>query len=263
VACLLAGTALLAATLRPTTFLTQPLAGLGMVLGIISAVAVGGGKPFRLILPIGGAFVSGGVLIAALFFPEALGPKYEARGQKSDYDANAVRVLPLRLGAGGNDGLETDGYADASRAAVQQGMFRVRILNATIGPVQVVDSKKRYTKQSYLVVTVQIQNLGTAERVRLVHWGAPGERPVPAATATVDGRPLAPVDLDPDVPVGVSFGQFLFPSKAATDLLLFEAPPPGSSVRLDLPAECWDGHGVFRFRLPSMMLLPQGKLGRP
>jgi hypothetical protein len=260
-ACLLAGLALIAATIRPTTILTQPLSGIGLLLGLISAVAVGGARPVRLVLPLCGAGVSAVVLIAALFFPDVLGPRYAESRLTADTDANAIRVVALRLTANGNEALETDGYADASRAAVQQGMFRVKILSATVGPVQVVDAKRRYTKQSYLAVTVQIQDLGSASRVRLVHWGAPGERTVPDATATAGGRTLAPANLGADVPVGVSYGQYVFPARSATDLLVFEAPLPGTSVRLELPAEAWDGHGVFRFQIPSSMIGPQS--GKP
>jgi hypothetical protein len=59
------------------------------------------------------------------------------------------------------------------------------------------------------------------------------------------------------VPVGVSYGQDLFPGATASDLLLFESPGPDSPIRLTLPAEAWGSSGVFRFQIPSLMTLPQ------
>jgi hypothetical protein len=262
-ACLLAGLALLSAALQGSTFLTRPLAAVGLLLGFIGVAVVGSGKPLRLVLPIGGAVLSGAVLVVALFVPALLGPRYDVSREKSDYDPAAVRVVPLHL-SGGTDALEIDGYADAARAALQQGTIRVRIGRATVAPVQVVDSRKRFTKQPYLAVTVQIQNLGTPARVRLVHWGTTGERAVPEAVATAGGVKLAPANLNPDVPVGLSYGQELFPGKSASDLLVFEAPTLGAPVRLELAAEAWGGSGVFRFQIPGTMLLPlQGKNNRP
>jgi hypothetical protein len=263
VACLLAGGALLAASMYSTTVLTRPLAALGLVLGFISALSVGGKKPIRLVLPIGGAVASAAVLIMAFFAPGLLGPHYEASRATTDYDQDAIRVVPVQL-SGGIDGLETDGYADASRAAVQQGTFRVRIVSASVGPVQVVDSKKRYTKQQFLAVTVQIQHLEPGDRARFVHWGTTGERAVPDAVATANGQKLSLANLERDVPVGVSYGQDIFPGRSVSDLLLFEPPAPGSSVRLDLPAEAWGGQGVFRFQIPSSMMMaqPPGKFPR-
>jgi hypothetical protein len=201
--------------------------------------------------------VAAAVLAAATFSPALLGPGFEWSRMKSTYDPEAVRLIPLRLAATGSDGLETDGYADASRAAIQQGSFRVRVVSAAVAPVQVVDAKARYTKKSYLIVAVQIQHTGAGERVRLVHWGTTGERVVPDATATANGRTLAPADLDREVPVGISYGQELFPAGSASDVLIFDPPAPGAAVRLDLPAEAWGGRGAFKFQLPGSMIGPQ------
>ncbi|QJW94999.1 hypothetical protein [Frigoriglobus tundricola] len=260
--CFLAAAALVTASFQSTASVAQPLAAVGLILGTAGALVVGGEKPARLALPLGGACGSGLVLIVAWFVPSLLGPGYQVSRARSDYDPDAVRVVPLRVASGGSGALEPGGYADASQAALQQGYIRVRIARATVAPVQVVDSKKRYTKQPFLAVTVQIQHLGNGERVRLVHWGTTGERTVPDAVATANGRKLALVNTDPDMPVGVSYGQDLFPGKSASDLLLFDPPVAGAPVRLDLPAEAWGGHGAFRFRIPGPMVTHANKQAR-
>jgi hypothetical protein len=262
VTCLLAAGALLSASIQATLFLTRPVAGLGLVLGLVGTAVAAAGRPVRMVVPALGAVMSGVVLVVALAFPDLLGPRYEASREKSTFDASAVRVIPLQLTARGTDGLESEGYADASRAAVQQGNIRVRVIGATVAPVQVVDSVKRYTKRPYLAVTVQVQHLGTGSPVRLVHWGTTGERTVPDAAATSNGKKLAPADLDGEVPFGVSYGQDLFPGRSASDLLLFAAPGPGASVRLELPAEMWGGRGAFRFQLPDSMISQPGSSPR-
>jgi len=260
--CFVASAALVTASFQSTAFLARPLAAVGLVLGAAGALAVGGETPARLVLPLGGAAVSGLALIVAWFLPSLFGPGYEASRAKSDYDPDVVRVVPLRAASGGSAALEAGGSADASQAALQQGYIRVRIASAAVAPVQVVDSKKRYTKQPFLAVTVQIQHLGNGERVRLVHWGTTGERTVPDAVATTNGRKLALANTDPDMPVGVSYGQDLFPGRATSDLLLFDPPPAGAAVRLELPAEAWGGHGVFRFQIPDSMMPHTNKPSR-
>ncbi len=234
-----------------------PACGHGVGVGVLGAVLVGSGKPLRLVLPIGGAVVSALVLFVAFFIPSLLGPRYEASREKTTYEPEAIRVIPLKIAPGATEGLESDGFADASQAAIQQGFIRVQVMDATIAPVQVVDSKKRYTKQSYLTVTVRIQHLGNGPQVRFVHWGAIGSRTAPPATATADGRPLPVADVGRDVPVGITYGHDLFPGRLVDDLLVFEAPVGASNVRLELPGEAWGGRGAFKFQIPSSMIVTQ------
>jgi hypothetical protein len=257
-ACLLAGAALLSAAWGANVVLIRPLAGVGLVLGVVGALAVRGGKPVRLTLPIVGAVVSGLGLLVALFIPSLLGPRYEASPEKPNSDLEAIRVIPLRLDGGAVGGLESDGYADASRATVQQDFIRVQVTAASVGPVQVVDSKKRFTEQPYLAVVVRVQHLGHGEDLRFTHWGATGERTVPPAVARSGGNTLAVANLGRDVPVGVTFGHDLFRGTAVDDVLLFEPPPGGLPVLLDLPWEAWGRERVvFKFQIPGSMIATQ------
>jgi len=255
VACLVAGVALLAVSIPSVAFLTRPLSALGLVLGLLAVYLASGERSPRQLFPVAGSVVSALVLAVSLLGPSLLGPRYEASRQQSDYDPGAVRVIPLQLGPGGAHGLERDGYADASRAAVQQGFIRVQITGAAVGPVQVVDSKRRNTKQPFLAVTVRIQHLGHGPSVRFTHWGTTGERTVPPATAEVNGRKMSLARTEPDVPLGVVYGHDLFPSREVNDLLLFDPPPAPGPVRVELPVEACGGSGSFRFEIPSSMIV--------
>lgn len=263
-ACLVAGAALAASVLPATAFLTRPLAGVALLLGAGGWVAVASASPGRQILPALGAGVGALTLLVSLFAPSLLGLGFEARQQKSNYDPDAVRVVPLQMGAGSADNLETEGYADASRAAVQQGSFRVQVLSATVGPVQAVAAKQRFTKQPYLAVVVRVQHLGHAEDVRFTHWGAVGERVVPPAVARFGGKPLAAANTDPDVPLGAVYGHDLFRGTAVDDVLLFDPPAGTGPVRLDLPGEAWGAEKVaFKFHIPASMVTVQQPPKKP
>jgi len=253
VSCTFGGAALIAAQWPSTLLLTRPLSAIGLALGLFAVIHALGGRPIRQLFPVIGLSLSSLTLAVALLFPGFLGSRYEASRQRTDYNANALRVVPLRLTAGTSEGLETDGWVDASRAAVQQGTMRVQITGATLGPVQVVDSKKRYTRKQYLSVGVLLQHLGHGPPVRFVHWGTTGERTVASAIATRDERPLTPAQLHPDVAVGLTNAHELFPGKLIDDVLVFE--PAGSGpVLVELPADAWGGTGLFRFKIPAAMI---------
>ncbi|HSQ58722.1 MAG TPA: hypothetical protein VLM40_23575 [Gemmata sp.] len=254
IAFVLAGAAILAPAFRPTASTTPWLAGIALATAI-AALFVEGGR-LRLALSSAGLSVSSLTLLAALFIPSLLVPHYEATQQRSDYDPKALQVIPLQL-ANDSRALEFNGYADASRAAVQQGYIRVQVTSASVGPVRVVDSRRRLTKQPFLAIGLRIQHLGHAPSGRLIHWDTIGERSVRPATASMDGRNLSLANTGADVPVGVVYGQDLFPGRVVEDLLLFEAPPAHGDVRLELPAEAWGGQGAFRFQIPSSMILSQ------
>lgn len=261
-ACLLAAAALATASFPSTVALARPLAFVGALVGACGAVAaLLAERPAKYALPLslGGGAVAGLTLLAAWFVPGLLGPGYEASRARSDYDPEAVRAIPLRVGAAG-ELPDPTGFVDASKFALQKGTVRVQITGAAVAPVQVVDAKRRFTKQSLLAVVVRVQHLGHWDRFRFTHWGTAGARAVPPVVATADGRPLAPANLGRDVPVGVTFGADVYPGKAVEDVLLLDPPDgaasPGAvaAVRVELPAEAWGGAGAFRFHVPGPMI---------
>jgi hypothetical protein len=258
-ACTAGGIALIAATFPSITGLTRPLSGLGLALGLIAMLHAAGGRAIRQLFPIAGTMLSGLTLLIAFADPSLLGPSYEVSQERSQnaYDPEAIQLIPLNLTPGGSQNLEIDGWADASRAAIQQGRVRVQILGAQIAPVQVVDSTHRYTKAPYLAVSVRVQHLGYGGEFRFVHWGEKGERTVAEAIATFNGGRLQPADCTPDVPLGVKYGYDLYPGNPVDDLLIFNVPAGIGPIMLELPGEAWDGHKAFRFLIPTSMIATQ------
>jgi hypothetical protein len=253
-ACLAGGVGLVAGSVAPVAFLTRPLSGVGVALGLLGVLSATGGRPRGPLFAVAGAVLSGLVLGVSLLAPSVLGPRYEASRLRSDYDPDAVRVVPLRLDPGGSEGLEHDGYADASRAAVQQGFIRVRVTGATLGPLSSREPKRKPTAQPYLSVGVRVQHLGHGPAVRFIHWGVTEERAVPPAAAEADGLRL-PARLNwADLPVRPVLVQELWSGLAAETLLLFDPPTSPGTVRLELPAEAWGGRGAFRFLIPRSMI---------
>jgi hypothetical protein len=258
VACIAGGLALVASTSTSMTVLTRPLSAVGLILGLVAILLAAGGRPIRqLLFPIVGAALSGLTLLVALFDPSLLGPRYELSRERSEYDPEELKVIPLNLAPDQSQGLETDGWVDASRAAVQQGLVRVQVTGASVGPIQVVDSKRRFTNTPYLAITVRVQHLGHGGTFRFIHWGEKAERTVAAAIATCNGIRLSSADLAADVPVGVKYGYELFPGKAVDDLLIFDVPAGSAPIKLELPGEAWNGHTPFRFLIPPSMFATQ------
>lgn len=257
--CFLVAAALVVASFQSTAVYARPLAGLGVVAGLLSALVIGFEKPARLALPLGGAVVSGLVLLVAWFAPALLGPGYEASRTRSNYDPETIQAVPLQIASGPGEAADPASFVDARRFALQQRAVRVQITGATVAPVQVVDAKKRFTKQQFLAVAVRVQHLGHGEKFRFTHWDTTGERPVPPAVVTADGRKLVAANLGRDVPLGVVYGQDVFPGRDVDDVLLFEAPEqlPITAIRVELPAEAWAGRGAFRFQIPGPMVVIQ------
>src|SRR6266571_5029138 len=150
--------ALLAASLPRLTVVTLPLAALGVLVGAVAIYQVAHAKPVRRVLPIAGAIASALLLVLAWLAPQWLGPVYHASRERSDYSPEAVVAVPLRLGTEG-EALETDGWADASRASLQQDRVRIQVVAVSVGPVKLA-SPKGMSKESYVAVSLAIQHLG-------------------------------------------------------------------------------------------------------
>lgn len=240
------------ANLQATTGLVRPLAVGVCVFGLAVAGTAGGTRSMAIAL--GGVGLSALALALALFAPSALGPTYERSREKPDPNADALRAIPRQFGPEAGALPDPASHVDASTFALQQGFARVTIVEASVGPVQLVDSKRRFTKEHYLTLSVRVQHLGHGAPFQFSHWGGRGAQVVPPATATAQGRKLAPAQFGRDVPLGVTAGSEVPAGQNVGDLLLFEAPDPNAPVRVELPAEAWGGTGVFKFEVPVSMI---------
>ena len=260
IACLLAAGALVAASSDQTTWLTRVLGAAG-VLVAIPATVVGLGSRFGVVaVPAAGAVLSTGILTASFTLPGLLGPRYEASRQSTTFDPGVIRPVPLGIGEGADAGLQADGWADAQRAAVEQGAIRVRVTGATIGRVELAGKPPAFTRESYLAVRFRVQHLGHGGPVTYTRWSGPGPRP----RLDRGGRGFDPIDPGSrEIRGQARSGVPLHPGHSIEDVLLFEAPGAVEPVRLALPAEAWGGQGPFQFHIPATLITTGAGLRPP
>jgi hypothetical protein len=252
VACVAGCVAAVCASFHTTAFLTRPVAGVAVIVGLVSVLMTLGSRPLAFVLPAVGTAVSAVVLVLAFVSPGLLSPQYEASRQPTTYNSEAVEVVALALDAGQQ--LTVDGYADASKAAVQQGTVRVQVTSATLGPVDVEPrdgAKTRLSKDRYLTIAVRVQHLGHDTPVTFIPWTGD-------AVAERGGRRTSALDLAPQQVTGqIRDPVILHPGKMVGTLYVFEASANPEPVRLELPAESWGGRGTFRFYIPASSITPR------
>jgi hypothetical protein len=213
--------------------------------------AVTGGR-FRPGLAVAGAVAGAGVVGAAWLSPGLLGPTYRASRDRDPVDPEAARAVPRPGHKPAADLAEGD-WADASRAALQQGPVRVEVIDAAVGP-----AKTRAGPQRCLRVRVRVHQVEGASDFAAKRWERPefgDDRARPTVTDDAgkvyqprQAGDAAPADSDvrksSRFPVTVVEEEFLFEAPAA-------APRP---LRLEVPASAWGGTGVFRFTIPAAMI---------
>lgn len=253
-ACLCASGGLVAASLPWLSVAAMPLCALGLLVGAVAVYQVAHAKPVRRVLPIAGASASALILMVAWLAPQWLGPVFNASRQRVDFSAETIAAVPLRLGVEA-ESLETEGWTDASRAALQQDRVRVQVAAVSVGPVKFA-APKGLSKESYVAVSLAIQHLGHGQSLTYVHWGAPGMEETPQPTLTQSGRKLDYRVFESDVVAGqIRQGQTLYPGKGIGDVLLFDgSATPGEPLLLELPAAVWGGRGALKFAIPAAMV---------
>lgn len=254
-----AALALICASLPWVHALTLPLCALALLLGVagIFSVLMRTEDMTLLILPAAGFVVAGAIPLAALLLPSFLGYDiYRLYWNRTGHDPAVISVIPLDPRNTTLAGLEQDGWADASRAAVQQDRVRVQVTAASVDGVQLKTPKKpATTKEKYLLIDVRAQHVGAAGEFTYEGWGL-GDDKNQARLTDNTGRTYARKSFDPGVEViGQNRGESVHPGRSAEDLLVFEAPPANVEyLRLELPASACGGTGVFRLTIPRSLI---------
>jgi hypothetical protein len=252
-ALLLAGAALFCAAFEPTCRLILPLAGLGLLIGLVGIglgqVAV---RPRRL-LPLAGTITAGVLLVTALVFPALLGPTYERSRQRIAPNSSALRAIPL---GGGPAAVDATDWVDASRFALQQGGRRVQVISVSLGPIPGKAAAKKAAPEQFLLVRVRAQQVLAVGPSMDWHDGAAdfGKNHLPVLMDSA-GRAYAIQETKLFRPVDTSRKSSLFPVAAQDEVIAFEPPPTGVEwLRLEIPAAAWGGTGTFRFMIPATMI---------
>jgi hypothetical protein len=229
-----------------------PLALAGACLGL-TGLLIGTGAARRWISAAAAA-VGGILLVTALLSPAMLGPAYRLSRQGTPMDTTTIRAVPLESGIIS----ENPDWADASRAALQQGRLRLQIVSAALTQEKEKSASKK-KPSDILVVRVRAQrtespgDLGKRQEKSTAGPGKAAPRLTDAA-----GNVYAPHEFEnrPSPPARKSDKRKsgLFPVSVQEEVFAFDAPPVGAEpLRLEIPSEAWGGQGVFRFTLPGSM----------
>lgn len=253
---LLASAALVAASIPYLRVLALPLSGLGIILGA-SALMSADKRKSGIGLPLAGGVVSLAVFFLAGIWLDQF--KIILGGWRKS-PAGEQKTVPLRNQANrsGTDHAPND-WVDASQEAVQLGDVRVRLVSATIGTVELKDSKgKKRPSEKCLILKVRVSNAGAERVVQFSSWYKPGslsEKGVPLLhdnQGKLYSLKSFPADLEL---VGRITQAVLPPSKKVEDVLIFEGRPTQVEfLRLELPASAFGSAGVVRMQIPGRMI---------
>jgi hypothetical protein len=245
------GGGLLCASAAVLCGLVIPAALLALLTALVALVRAVTGSRFRPGLAVAAAVAGAGVVGAAWLSPGLLGPTYRASRDRDPVDSQAARAVPRSGHKPAADLAEGD-WADASRAAVQQGSVRVEVIDAAVGP-----AKTRAGPQKCLRVRVRVHQVegasDFAERRReRPAFGDDRARP----TVTDDaGKVYEPRQAGAAAPAEDVRKSSRFPVTVMEEEFLFEAPAAAPRpLRLEVPASAWGGSGVFRFTIPATMI---------
>jgi hypothetical protein len=247
--------ALVTASAAPWDRLTLPLAGLGLLLGLIGGgVGVASGRG-GLVWPTLGSALGLAVLLVALLWPGLFNPLRAGGGSDND------RITPVPLGhaIANPAALQEDGWTDASRAAVQQDDVRVHVASVSVAAVSSQGKGKPSAHgESYLLVRVVVQNVGARRHLLCEPWGGPSEDGRRHLCRLTDraGHGYTLKSLDPAGAGGKrGKGVLVGPGRSADEVLVFELPPAGEEVlHLELSAVACGGSGTFRLSMPRSMV---------
>jgi hypothetical protein len=150
-------------------------------------------------------------------------------------------------------------WVDVSQASWRLQDVRVAVRSAGVAPVELLGPKgqKKWTRERYLQVWLEVTNVGVARKVEFRAWGAtaPPGGDAPRLTDPA-GKVLAAKTFDPGTtPAWRAQTAGLLPGKSADQLLVFEAPPAaGDFLRLELPGGAFGAAEAVRLQIPRLFL---------
>jgi hypothetical protein len=152
-------------------------------------------------------------------------------------------------------------WADATKGAVQQDNFQVKIAQVSVGKVPIRDfNSNTISKNDLLMVKMELLNKNPTKKVEYHSWMNERDFTVSRNYAALKDNFANNYDM-------VSFGlgtypdgavrgsASIYPDKPVTDILVFEIPLESIEyLRLELPAKNFGGTGMLRFQIPKSMI---------
>jgi hypothetical protein len=247
----LGSVALLIASIPPVSFLTKPLAILGLVLGLGSLIAAAVKRDGRIVWPLAASALCLTMMLFVGSWPDLRGT-----------EAPKLLAVPFRkAGMVANQPIKDDDWVDASVNAVRRDDVRVQVLSARIGPVDLQSKSK--LAGPFLVITLQASYDGVIFReVPYDPWTdrGPSRSKHPALLSDNMNRTFEPKAFDAAVKIaGRRDKDALTPGHQVKEILIYAPPPTGVDyLRLELPAAAFGGTGAFKFQIPRGMFARPG-----
>jgi len=238
--------------------LVIPLSVVGVIVGLSCLVLVSYAERNRLFVPTAGAAGSAVILLAALFFPEFLGPVYLASRDKGDGDPTIIRAIPIE---GSPASLDPE-WVDATKASLQQGQVNLQVTRVSIRRAGAAKSAsgKKIAPGEYCFVRLRTQAVVAASEFTA--------KPVQAQSSSDEDARLTLTDsaakayelhgvLENEAGDKKRKGP-TFPVSFQDHVFVFEAPAARPNyLRLEIASEAWGGKGAFRFTIPGSMIIDE------
>jgi hypothetical protein len=251
IAFIIGGLSVLASQFPYGRFVATGMAGVGLVVGLISLVMADRKK---LIPALSSAF-NLFVIVLVVLLPSWLG-----LGPWRGYEVHDQSRVVVAVAADGTS--KPAEWVEAGLTAWQLNDVRVSVSSIKVTPLEVTgpNKQKRPTKEKYLQITMRVANEGVARKIDFTGWGGMSSAPdgsdlkSPRLTDQA-GKVLAmkPYPAGAEPPGRVAKG--LFPGRSAEEVLLFEPPTASASyLRLELPGSAFGGTEPVRFQIPQAMI---------
>ncbi len=246
--------------------LSIPLGALGILFGIAGFLVSATGRRSGIGMPVAGTVIC--VVAVAIAITSTLATIAAVREATREpvWKTPAANHEPAPpVGSGPRPSRparksEDEGWVSAE-LPVRQRDVQVRIASAKVGKVDVRDLLERGTSPSkdvLLAIRIEVANLSGTKLLDYRTW-AGGDFVLKRDFATLSdnfGNSYKRVTFGIDEPVGRVKRDSVYPGKSITDVLVFE--PPVDKVqylRIELPANNFEGAGVIRFEIPRNMIL--------
>jgi hypothetical protein len=254
---LLAGVALLCASVPVLCRFVMPLAALGMILGVVGLLRALFQGRSRLPVPAIGTAVVIGVVYTAWLSPRLLGPAFLAYRTKDPADSAVIRVVPFSGSLLPAGGLNPE-WLDASQAALQQGRVNLRVVSAHIRRVTVKSAQaEKLPAGDYHFIRLRTQEVVPPRQFAAVRSQAlaPKFDNVRPRLLDLAGKTYELRQVLEATAVQKERKASTFPVAVQDQVFIFEASPAGvEALRLEVPAEAWSQKGSFRFTIPISMI---------
>jgi len=143
-------------------------------------------------------------------------------------------------------------WIDASQAAIQRGDMQVRIVAAVRGVPRIATGfRGQIPAEELLLLTVQLQNLGSTRKLEYSTWRSSWVRLSDNVQNTYRPLSFGPAGIE-----GQIHSASIYPGETVEDLLIFERPVASAEyLQLELPASAFDQTGTMYFKIPREMVV--------